>query len=144
MKLDRQESQYSPTVYQNRGRGYPQRQGNYEYRNRLQVIGPTIGIEVDQGIMGMDIAIGEAIMSKNYRRNNYRQDYGNQGYRNRNRSLSQDHGRSRQRYRSNSGDNFRNRSYDRSQSRNREREVEIEKERLETETDPVVERKDKG
>ena len=34
MKLDRQESQYRPTVYQNRGRGHPQRQSNYEYRNR--------------------------------------------------------------------------------------------------------------
>ena len=29
-----------------------------------EVIGSTIGIEVDQGIMGMEIAIGEAIMSK--------------------------------------------------------------------------------
>ena len=34
MKLDRQEVQYRPTVYQNRGRGYGQRQNNYEYRNR--------------------------------------------------------------------------------------------------------------
>ena len=29
-----------------------------------EVIGPTIGIEVYQGIMGMEIAIGEAIISK--------------------------------------------------------------------------------
>ena len=28
------------------------------------VIGPTIGIEVDQGIIGMEIATGEAIMPK--------------------------------------------------------------------------------
>ena len=34
MKLDRQESQYRPAVYQNRNRGCPQRQSNYEYRNR--------------------------------------------------------------------------------------------------------------
>ena len=83
MRLDRQESQYRPAVYQNRGRGHPQRQSNYEYRNTsysqdrnqsygveeifstiTEVIGPTIGIEVDQGIMGMEIAIREAIMPK--------------------------------------------------------------------------------
>ena len=29
-----------------------------------EVIGPTIGIELDQGIVGMEIAIGEAIMPK--------------------------------------------------------------------------------
>ena len=29
-----------------------------------EVIGPTIGIEVDQGFMGMEIAIGEAIIPK--------------------------------------------------------------------------------
>ena len=34
MKLDRQESQYRPMVYQNRNRGCPQRQSNYRYRNR--------------------------------------------------------------------------------------------------------------
>ena len=34
MKLDRQESQYILAVYQNRNRGCPQRQSNYEYRNR--------------------------------------------------------------------------------------------------------------
>ena len=34
MKLDREEAQYRPTVYQNRGRGCAQRQNNYEYRNR--------------------------------------------------------------------------------------------------------------
>ena len=34
MKLDRQESQYRPTVYQNKGRGCPQRQSIYEYRKR--------------------------------------------------------------------------------------------------------------
>ena len=34
MKLDRQESQYRPAVYQNRNRGCLQRQSNYEYRNR--------------------------------------------------------------------------------------------------------------
>ena len=34
MKLDRQESQYRPAIYQNRGRGCLQRQSNYEYRNR--------------------------------------------------------------------------------------------------------------
>ena len=34
MKLDRQEAQYRPAVYQNRGRGHAQRQSNYEYRNR--------------------------------------------------------------------------------------------------------------
>ena len=33
MKLDRQESQYRPTVYQNKNKGHPQRQSNYEYRN---------------------------------------------------------------------------------------------------------------
>ena len=34
MELDRQEAQYRPAVYQNRGRGHRQRQNNYEYRNR--------------------------------------------------------------------------------------------------------------
>ena len=34
MKLDKQEAQYRPTVYQNRGRGHGQRQNNYGYRNR--------------------------------------------------------------------------------------------------------------
>ena len=34
MKLDREEAQYRPAVYQNRGRGHRQRQNNYEYRNR--------------------------------------------------------------------------------------------------------------
>ena len=34
MKLDRQESQYRPVVYQNRNRGCPQRQSNYEYRKK--------------------------------------------------------------------------------------------------------------
>ena len=34
MKFDRQESQYRPAGYQNRNRGCPQRQSNYEYRNR--------------------------------------------------------------------------------------------------------------
>ena len=34
MKLDRQEAQYRPAVYQNRGRGCTQRQNNYEYRIR--------------------------------------------------------------------------------------------------------------
>ena len=34
MKLDRQEAQYRPTLYQKRGRGHGQRQNNYEYRNR--------------------------------------------------------------------------------------------------------------
>ena len=34
MKLDRQEAQYRPTVYQNKGRGCGQRQNNYGYRNR--------------------------------------------------------------------------------------------------------------
>ena len=34
MKLDRQESQYRPAVYQNRNRGCPQRQSTYEYRDR--------------------------------------------------------------------------------------------------------------
>ena len=34
MKLDRQEAQYRPTVYQNRGRGCGHRQNNYGYRNR--------------------------------------------------------------------------------------------------------------
>ena len=34
MKLDRQEVQYRPAVYQNRGRGCGQKQINYEYSNR--------------------------------------------------------------------------------------------------------------
>ena len=34
MKLDRQECQYRPTVYNNRNRGCPQKQNNYKYRNR--------------------------------------------------------------------------------------------------------------
>ena len=83
MKLDRQESQYRPTVYQNRGRGCPQRKvtmsietgpivkiginptGVEETLNTLtEVTGPTIEIEVDQGIMGMEIAIREPIILK--------------------------------------------------------------------------------
>ena len=34
MKLDRQEAQYRPTIYQNRARGCGQRQNDYGYRNR--------------------------------------------------------------------------------------------------------------
>ena len=34
MKLDRQEAQYRPTIYQNRARGHGQRQNDYGYRNR--------------------------------------------------------------------------------------------------------------
>ena len=34
MKLDRQEAQYRPAVYQNRARGCGQRQNDYGYRNR--------------------------------------------------------------------------------------------------------------
>ena len=34
MNLDRQESQYRHTIYQNRSRGCLQGQSNYEYRNR--------------------------------------------------------------------------------------------------------------
>ena len=34
MKLDRQEAQYRPTVYQNRNGGCGQRQNNYGYKNR--------------------------------------------------------------------------------------------------------------
>ena len=117
-----------------------QRQSNCAYRNRsysqdrnqsyrvqeisstiTEVIGPTIGKEADQGIIGMEIATREAIMPETIEGNKYIQDYGNEGYGNSNRSLSQDCSRSRQRYRSNSRDNFRKRSYDRSQSRNRER-----------------------
>ena len=77
MKLDRQESQYRPMVYQNRNRGCPQRQSNYKYRNRSynqdrnqpyrgrgNFIGPTIGIEVDQGIIGIETITWEAIMPK--------------------------------------------------------------------------------
>ena len=36
--------------------------GNFQYNNRI--IGPTIGIEVDQGIIGMEIITGEAIIPK--------------------------------------------------------------------------------
>ena len=77
MKLDRQEVQYRPTIHQNRGKDHAQRQNNYEYRNSsysqdrkiptseveetfntiTEVIGPTIEIEVDQEITGMEIAI---------------------------------------------------------------------------------------
>ena len=34
MKIDRQEAQYRPAVYQNRGRRHGQKQNNYRYRNR--------------------------------------------------------------------------------------------------------------
>ena len=83
MKLDRQESQYRLVVYQNRNRGCPQRQvimsietgpiveigtnpiGVEEISSTItEVIGPTIGIEVDQGIIGMEIVTMEAIMPK--------------------------------------------------------------------------------
>ena len=86
---------------------------------KTEVIGPVIELEVDQEFMGMEIATEGINSSQNYRRDNYRQDWGNQRYRDR--SPSQDCSRSRQRYRSNSRDNFRNRSFDRSQSRNRDR-----------------------
>ena len=141
MKLDRQESQYRPAVYQNRGRGCQQRQSNYEYRNRsysqdrnqsyggrgnfqYSNIGyrPNYRNKSGSRNYGYGNNYRGTNNSQNYRKNNYRQEYGNQGYRNRDRSLSQDHGRSRQKYRSNSRDNYRNRSYNRSQSRNRERE----------------------
>ena len=100
---------------------------------------------MDQGIIGMEITTRESNNAQNYRRNTYRQDYGIQGYRNRNRSLSQDRAVGQGR-----GIGaileitFRNSSYDRSQSRNRERESRNrEREREEIETGLVVERKDK-
>ena len=34
VKLDRQDAQYRPVIYQNRGKGCGQRQNNYKYRNR--------------------------------------------------------------------------------------------------------------
>ena len=84
MKLDRQEAQYRPAVYQNRGRGCAQRQNNYEletgpivkkgiiptteveetFITLTEVIGPTIEIEVDQEITAMEIAIEEVIIPK--------------------------------------------------------------------------------
>ena len=58
VKLERQETQYRPMVYQNRGRGCPQSPiveiginptGVEKISSTItEVIGPTIGIEVDQ------------------------------------------------------------------------------------------------
>ena len=137
-KLTSLESQHRPVVYQNRNRGRPQRQSNYEYRNR------SYSQDRNQAYRGRGNCqynnrgyrsnYRNRSGSRNYRyrnnyqgsnnaqnygRNNYRQKCGNQGYRNRDRSVSQDFSRSRQRYRSNSRDNYRNRSYSRRQSRNR-------------------------
>ena len=81
MKLDRQEAQYRPAVYHNRGRGCGQRQNNYEYRNKsysrdrnqsytrgrgtfttiTEVLGPIIETEVDQEIIGIEMGIEETI-----------------------------------------------------------------------------------
>ena len=138
MKLDKQEAQYRPAVYQSRGRGCRQRQNNYGYRNRSyswdrnqsynrgrgnfyynRSYRPNYTARSRSRNYGYGNGYRGNNSSQNYRRDSYRQDHGNQRYRNR--SPSQDHGRSRQRYRSNSRDNFRNRSYDRSQSRNRDR-----------------------
>ena len=88
----------------------------------IEVIGPTIELEVSiEMVMGMEMAtVGMIDMTVDQIiGDNYRQDHGNQRYRNRN--PSQDHGRSRPRYRSNSIDNFKAHSYHRSQSRNRNR-----------------------
>ena len=138
MKLDRQEAQYRPTVYQNRGRGCRQMQNSYGYWNRSysedrhqsynrgrgnfhynRNYRPNYRDRSGSRNYGYGNSCRGNSSSQNYRRNNYRQDCGNQRYRNR--SPSQDHGRSRQRYRSNSRDNFRNRSFDKSQSRNRDK-----------------------
>ena len=102
-----------------------------------EVTGPTIGTEVDQGIMGIKINYRETNNSQNYRRNNYRQDYGNQSYRNRDRSLSQDHGGQGRDIEAIPGIII-------EIGHTIEVKVEIEKERVEAEIDPVVERKDKG
>ena len=143
MKIDRREAQYRPAVYQSRGRGCGQRHDN-NYMSRNRSYSRDRGQSYNQGggnfnpsrnyrsnyratswsRNGYGYRNGYRRNNRydsrpNYRRDNYRQDHGNQGYRNR--SPSQDHSRSRQRYRSNSRDNFRTHSYHRSQSRNRDR-----------------------
>ena len=109
-----------------------------------EVIGPTLGIEVHQGIMGNGNSYRGNNNAQNYRRNNYRQDYGNQGYRNRNRSLSQDHGRSSRGIRAILEITLEIGHMTEAKAEIDKEEAEIEKERVETETDPVVERRDKG
>ena len=140
MKLDRQEAKYRPTVYQNRSRACGKRQNNCGYRNRSYSQdrnqpynrgrgnfhynrGYRPNYRARSGLRNYGYGYGYRgnNNSQNYRRDNYRQDCGNQRYRNRDRSSSQDCCRSRQRYRSNSKNNFRNRSYDRSLSRNIDR-----------------------
>ena len=83
MKLDRQEAQYRPAVYQNRGRGCRQRQKimdtgigptvKIEINPTIEVeetftirevIGPIIELGVGQEIMGMEVVIEEIAVHK--------------------------------------------------------------------------------
>ena len=125
MKLDKQETQYKPKVYQGRNRECRQRQDSYRSRDRSYSRDHSQynyqgrasynynNRNYRSNYRSRDRSrngYGDRRNNgQNYRRNNYGQNYGNQMYRNR--SSSQDHGRSRQRYRSN--------SWDRSNSRNR-------------------------
>ena len=112
MKIDRREAQYKPAFYQNRNRGCGQRQdNNHRYRNRSysrdrnQSYNRGIGnFQYNRSYRpnyrarsrsrnGYEYGNGNRRNDRNdsmpnYRRDNYRQDSGNQRYRNR--SPSQD------------------------------------------------------
>ena len=109
MKLDRQEAQYRPAVYQNRDRGCRQKQNNYGHRNRSYSQDRNQSYNRGRGNFhynrgyrphyrarsrSRNYGYGNGYRgnnnSQNYRRDNYRQDGGNQRYRNRDRSPSQD------------------------------------------------------
>ena len=82
----------------------------------IEVTGPIIELGVDQE-MAMENRRHDRFNNRqSYRRDNFRQEHGEQRYRNR--SVSEDHSRSRQRFR----DSSRNRNqYGRHQSRDRDR-----------------------
>ena len=143
MKLGRREAQYRPKIYQGRNRGCMDRDRtdigleiDPAVETMVNIITTIVG---EEEIIIIAITMIEVIDSNcrdssrsrnrgrnkrydnrpNYRRDIFRENYGNQGYRNR--SVSQECDRSWPRYRSNSRDSSRYR-YNREQSRSRDRE----------------------
>ena len=133
IKMHRRETQYRPRIYQGRNRACGHRQENYRPRERSHSrdcaqYNRGRGNHNNRGYKSNYRARSR---SRNgygnrrndrfgnrqiYRRDNFRQECGEQRYRNR--SISQDHDRSRQRFR----DSSRNRNqYGRDQSRDRDR-----------------------
>ena len=131
MKLDRRETQYRPRINQGRNRGCSQRQDSYRPRDRSYSRDHG-QYNINRGRQNYNNDRNNRARSRsrngygrndrydyrpNYRRDNFRQDQGDQRYRNR--GVSHDRNRSRQRFRSNSRNINQYNSRDQSRSRDR-------------------------